>query len=78
MVTYFISLRHMSPSKVQGMLREVSLISVLTWLVLISLVFIGNTIRMNLWVLRKYGYIKEKEVAVPNAEIDDDQEVSGR
>ncbi|XP_050270145.1 ankyrin repeat-containing protein At5g02620-like [Quercus robur] len=73
-VTYFISLRHMSPSKVQGMLREVTSISVLTWLVLISVVFIGNIIRMNLWVLRKYGYIKEKEVAVPNAEIDDDQE----
>ena len=56
-VTYFISLRHMSPSKVQGMLREVTSISLLTWLVLISVVFIGNIIHMNLWVLRKYGYI---------------------
>ena len=73
-VTYFISLRHMSPDKVLSMLRDVTEISVLTWLALISVVFIGNIIRMNLWVLRKYGYIKEKELAVPNAEIDDDQE----
>ncbi len=76
-VTYFIALRHMSPnnSKVQRMLRDVTEISVLTWLALISVVFIGNVIRMNLWVLRKYGYIKEKEVVVvPKASTDDHHE----
>ncbi|PON84466.1 Transmembrane protein [Trema orientale] len=62
-VTYFISLRHMSPKKtnVQSMLREVTEISVLTWLSLMMVVFIGNIVRMNLWILRKYGYIKEKD-----------------
>uniref|UniRef100_A0A5B7AXJ0 PGG domain-containing protein n=1 Tax=Davidia involucrata TaxID=16924 RepID=A0A5B7AXJ0_DAVIN len=74
-VTYFIALRHMSPkdTNVQGMLREVTEISVLTWLTLMAVVFIGNVVRMNLWILRKYGYIKEKE-RTPSAAIDDDQE----
>ncbi|KAA8523287.1 hypothetical protein F0562_009710 [Nyssa sinensis] len=75
-VTYFLALRHMSPkddNRVQGMLREVTEISVLTWLVLVATVFIGNAVRMNLWILRKYGYIKEKEIT-PSAAIDDDEE----
>lgn len=59
--TYFLTLRHMSPSDVEGILREVTEISVLTWLTLMGVVFIGNMVRMNLWVLRKYGYIKQKE-----------------
>uniref|UniRef100_A0A5B7B198 PGG domain-containing protein n=2 Tax=Davidia involucrata TaxID=16924 RepID=A0A5B7B198_DAVIN len=74
--TYFVALRHMSPSdnhNVQGMLREVTEISVLTWLTLMAVVFIGNVVRMNLWILRKYGYIKEKERTSSTA-IDDDQE----
>ena len=62
-VTYFLALRHMSPNdfEVQGTLREVTKISVLTWLTLMAVVFIGNIVRMNLWVLRKYGYIKERK-----------------
>ncbi|CAB4288193.1 unnamed protein product [Prunus armeniaca] len=72
-VTFFISLRHMSPDdiNVQGTLREVTSISVLTWLTLMVVVFVGNCIRMNLWVLRKYGYIKPKE---ESATIDDELE----
>lgn len=64
-VTYFISLRHMSPKNdnVQSMLREVTEISVLTWLSLMMVVFIGNIIRMNLWILRKYGYMKKKDTS---------------
>ncbi|KAL0315810.1 UNVERIFIED_CONTAM: hypothetical protein Sradi_5459200 [Sesamum radiatum] len=70
--TYFVTLRHMSPNDVEGVLREVTEISVLTWLTLMVVVFMGNAVRMNLWVLRKYGYIKEKER--PTEGIDDDQE----
>ncbi|KAK9275666.1 hypothetical protein L1049_022933 [Liquidambar formosana] len=51
----------MSPDNVKVVLRKVTEISVLTWLSLMGLVFIGNVIRMNLWILRKHGYIKEKE-----------------
>lgn len=63
--TYFITLRDMSPksTNVQSMLKEVTEISVLTWLSLMGVVFLGNAARMNLWILRKYGYIKEKETA---------------
>ncbi|KAL2554047.1 Ankyrin repeat family protein [Forsythia ovata] len=60
-VTYFLTLRHMSPRDVEGILRKVTEISVLTWLTLMVVVFIGNMVRMNLWILRKYGYIKQKE-----------------
>ncbi|XP_021277253.1 ankyrin repeat-containing protein At5g02620-like [Herrania umbratica] len=72
-ITYFISLRHMSPDSAAGMLRDVTEISVLAWLCLMGVVFIGNVIRMNLWVLRKYGFIKEKEQK-PSAQVDNDQE----
>ncbi|KAG6411637.1 hypothetical protein SASPL_129721 [Salvia splendens] len=53
--------KHISPSDMAGTLREVTEISVLTWLTLIVVVFVGNVIRLNLWVLRKYGLIKGKE-----------------
>lgn len=72
--TYFITLRNMSPksTNVQRMLKEVTEISVLTWLSLMGVVFLGNVARMNLWILRKYGYIKEKERA-SLAEEDDEE-----
>ena len=72
--TYFITLRNMSPksTRVQRMLKEVTEISVLTWLSLMGVVFLGNVARMNLWILRKYGYIKEKERA-SLAEEDDEE-----
>lgn len=71
-VTYFLTLRNMSPDDVEGTLRQVTEISVLTWLTLIIVVFIGNTIRVNLWVLRKYGCIKAKEK--DSEGVEDDQE----
>lgn len=72
-VTYFIALRDMSPTNddVQRMLRKVTEISVLTWLCVVGVVFIGNVIRMNLWILRKFGYIKEKDTS---AVVDDEPE----
>ncbi|KAI3447182.1 hypothetical protein Pfo_003847 [Paulownia fortunei] len=70
--TYFVNLRHMSPDDVEGVLREVTEISVLTWMTLMGVVFIGNVVRMNLWILRKYGYIKQKERY--SEAIEDDQE----
>lgn len=72
-MTYFISLRNMSPktNSAQFMLRKVTEISILTWLTLMAVVFIGNIVRMNLWILRKYGYIKEKERT--QEEIDDER-----
>ncbi|KAK4432844.1 hypothetical protein Salat_1046600 [Sesamum alatum] len=58
---------------VEGVLREVTEISVLTWLTLMVVVFMGNIVRMNLWVLRKYGYIKEKEIQTEG--IDDQEDM---
>ncbi|KAG8367185.1 hypothetical protein BUALT_Bualt16G0046300 [Buddleja alternifolia] len=72
--TYFVTLRHMSPDNVQGVLREVTEISVLTWLSLMGVVFIGNAVRMNLWVLRNYGCIQERERRA-EAVNEDDQDV---
>ncbi|PRQ46922.1 putative ankyrin repeat-containing domain, PGG domain-containing protein [Rosa chinensis] len=71
--TYFLSLRHLSPKNLEPVLKQVTEISVLTWLCLMSVVFIGNVIRLNLWVLRKYGYIKPQEVD-PSATIDEELE----
>lgn len=73
--TYFISLRHMSStdSNVQGVLKQLNEIALLTWLTLMGLVFVGNVIRLNLWVLRKYGYLKPKEEN-PSATIDEELE----
>ncbi|XP_052200610.1 ankyrin repeat-containing protein BDA1-like [Diospyros lotus] len=75
-ITFFLSLRHLCPkeSNVQGTLREVLEISVLTWLTLMGVVFIGNLVRMNLWILRKYGYIKEKERPAAESRREDYEE----
>ncbi|GMJ07317.1 hypothetical protein like AT4G10720 [Hibiscus trionum] len=74
-LTYFISLRHMSPDSASGMLHDVTQISVLAWLGLMGVVFIGNVLRMNLWVLRKYGFIKEKKQNhSTDKEVDNDNE----
>lgn len=73
-VTYLVTLRHMSPADVEGTLREVTEISVLSWLTLIAVVFIGNVVRVNLWVLRKYGCINRNERDSGAMDDDDDQE----
>ncbi|XP_057766674.1 ankyrin repeat-containing protein BDA1-like [Salvia miltiorrhiza] len=70
--TYFVTLRHMSPGDMAGTLREVTEISVLTWLTLIAVVFIGNVVRLNLWVLRKYGLIKGEERRGDSQDIQED------
>jgi hypothetical protein len=49
-------------------------VAVLVWLALIGLVFIGNIIRMILWFLRKYGYIKEKVKEASNYVEDDEND----
>lgn len=74
-LTYFISLKHTSPesANVQSMLSDVTEISVLTWLALMGVVFVGNVVRMNSWILRKYGFLGEKEV-VPEETIEDEHE----
>jgi len=60
-ITYFITFIHMTPKNVQNTLYEVTKISVLSWLVMMGIVSIGNLVRVIMWLLRKYGYIKEKE-----------------
>ncbi|XP_021277207.1 ankyrin repeat-containing protein BDA1-like [Herrania umbratica] len=59
--TYFVALMQITPRQVRTTLFHVSRISLMIWLVMMGLVFVGNIIRMTLWLLRKYGYIKEKE-----------------
>ncbi|KAL7001819.1 hypothetical protein U1Q18_002967 [Sarracenia purpurea var. burkii] len=60
-VTYFITFIHMSPKNVESTLFETTKIAVLTWLVMMAIVFIGNAVRVIRWLLIKYGYVKEKE-----------------
>ncbi|PSS17575.1 Ankyrin repeat-containing protein [Actinidia chinensis var. chinensis] len=72
-ITYFLALIHMTPNNVLGTLYQVTKISVLGWLTLMAIVFIGNVIRMILWLLRNHGYIKKKEDPT-NEEEDDDKD----
>lgn len=72
--TYFLGLIHMTPDHVKGTLYQVMKVSVLVWLALIGLVFIGNISRMILWFLRKYGYIKEKVKEASNYVEDDEND----
>ncbi|KAA8538771.1 hypothetical protein F0562_028334 [Nyssa sinensis] len=74
-VTYFLTLIHMSPKEVEGVLYHVTEISVLSWLSIMGIVFIGNVIRMTLWLLRRYGYIKEKETNPPPNDKEDDDDL---
>lgn len=58
----------------QSMLHDVIEISVLTWLALMGVVFISNVVQMNLWIiLRKYGFLKEKDV-IPKETVEDEYE----
>ncbi|TQD75093.1 hypothetical protein C1H46_039367 [Malus baccata] len=60
--TYFVGLIFMTPDRNRGSyLYYVTQISVLIWLGLMGLVFIGNLIRVIIWLLRMYGYMEEKE-----------------
>ncbi|XP_057503272.1 ankyrin repeat-containing protein BDA1-like [Actinidia eriantha] len=71
-ITYFIALIHMTPKNVLGTLYQVTKISVLGWLTMMAIVFIGNVIRAILWLLRNHGYIKERED--PMIEENDDKD----
>ncbi|XP_057768203.1 ankyrin repeat-containing protein ITN1-like [Salvia miltiorrhiza] len=73
--TYFITLTGMSPDDVGSMLREVTEKSVLAWMTVMAVVFIGNIVRLNLWVLRKYGWIKEKKRRSEGVDDDDQEDV---
>ncbi|OWM86547.1 ankyrin repeat-containing protein At5g02620-like [Punica granatum] len=59
--TYFISWIHMTPEDNTGVLFSVTRVSVILWLCIMGIVFLGNVFRMGKWLLRKYGYIKEEE-----------------
>lgn len=72
-VTYFLSLRYMSPDNVMPTLKDVTEVSVLAWLLLMVTVFVGNLIRVNRWVLRRFGYLPKKEI-VPAAPADEEEE----
>ncbi|KAB1225977.1 hypothetical protein CJ030_MR1G018348 [Morella rubra] len=58
--TYLLGLKTLTPNHVEGVLYHVMRISIYLWLAMMGLVFLGNTIRMVLWLLRKFGYINEK------------------
>lgn len=73
--TYFITLTRMSPGGVESMLREVTQKSVLAWMTVMAIVFIGNIVRLNLWILRKYGWIKEKRRRGGDDDDDDQEDV---
>lgn len=70
--TYFITLVGMSPDGVGIMLRKVTENSVLAWMTVMAVVFVGNILRLNLWVLRKYGLIKEKKRREEHDDGDDE------
>ncbi|KAL3747184.1 hypothetical protein ACJRO7_016031 [Eucalyptus globulus] len=60
-ITYFRALRNISPAETQGMLKDVTDVSVVCWLCLKRVVFTGNVVRLCVWVLRKWGYLKNKK-----------------
>lgn len=73
--TYFVILKYMSPDHLEAALRNVTEISVLTWLTLMVVVFVGNIVRLNLWLFRKYGFIKERETRRSASVVDDEDEI---
>lgn len=60
-ITYFISWIYMTPEDKTGVLNNLLRVSVILWLCVVGVVFIGNVIRMSRWLLRKFGYIKEEQ-----------------
>ncbi|XP_040997134.1 ankyrin repeat-containing protein NPR4-like [Juglans microcarpa x Juglans regia] len=70
--TYFLGLMNMTPNHEKGTLYFLMKWSVIVWLMLMGIVFLGNVARMILWLLRKYGYIEEKPEG-PSIYIEDDE-----
>ncbi|KAK2994039.1 hypothetical protein RJ640_018796 [Escallonia rubra] len=60
-ITYFITLIHMTPHRVEGTLFQVTKISVLGWMTMMAIVIIGNVVRVMRYLLRQYGYMEDKE-----------------
>lgn len=60
-ITYFIAWIHMTPEDNRGVLNTVTRVSVLLWLCLMGIIFLGNVVRMVRWFSRKYGRSKGKE-----------------
>ncbi|XP_059662031.1 ankyrin repeat-containing protein BDA1-like [Cornus florida] len=71
--TYFITLIHMTPKHVEGTLYHVTKISMLGWLSVMGIVFIGNVVRMLLWLRTKYRDIKEREPPNETQENENDE-----
>lgn len=75
-LTYFVTLINMTPKHVENTVYHMAKVSVMVWLCLMGVVFIGNITRAVLYVLRKLGYVEEKqgerEVRVYEEEEDDD------
>lgn len=74
-LTYFVTLINMTPKHVENTVYQVAKVSVLVWLSLMAVVFVGNISRAVLYVLRKYGYVEEKERKVSVYEEEEDEDV---
>ncbi|XP_042038146.1 uncharacterized protein LOC121784029 [Salvia splendens] len=72
-LTYFVTLINMTPKHVENTVYHVARVSVILWLVLMALVFVGNMTRAVLYVMRKYGYVEEKEREVIVYEEEEDE-----
>lgn len=59
--TYFITWIYMTPKDSAGVLNGVTRVSVLMWLCMIGIVFIGNVVRMVRWLMSEYREKKEEE-----------------
>ncbi|PIN07438.1 hypothetical protein CDL12_19992 [Handroanthus impetiginosus] len=74
-LTYFITLINMTPNHVERTVYHMARISVLIWLSLMALVFVGNITRCVLYLLRMHGYIEKKERVIQVYEEDEDDDV---
>ncbi|XP_022864266.1 ankyrin repeat-containing protein BDA1-like [Olea europaea var. sylvestris] len=72
-ITYFITFINMTPDHVTDTVNYVIKVYVLGWLSLMGIVFIGNISRAMLYVLRKYGYVKEKERREPLVYVEEEE-----
>lgn len=63
----------MTPDHVTDTVNYVIKVYVLGWLSLMGIVFIGNISRAMLYVLRKYGYVKEKERREPLVYVEEEE-----
>ncbi|KAK8602342.1 hypothetical protein V6N13_058019 [Hibiscus sabdariffa] len=67
----YVAGQRLGPS---GVLHNVTQTSVLAWLGLMGVVFIGNVVRVNLWVLREYVFVKAKKQNSSTDKVDNDNE----